>query len=84
MQKPFAVQNLGKYERQLWQVAEFGEKAEARTAAYRHFILDLYKATPLDGYLWIHGYGYGYGYGPAAGAAMTFPLCAIPCCTPML
>jgi len=26
--KPFIVQNLGKYERQLWQVAEFGEQVD--------------------------------------------------------
>ena len=28
--KPFVVQNLGKYERQLWQAAEFGEDARPR------------------------------------------------------
>ena len=44
-----SVQNLGKYERQLWQAAEFGESATARTAAYRTFILDLYRATPING-----------------------------------
>jgi len=32
---PFVVQNLGKYERQLWQESEFGESATARTSAYR-------------------------------------------------
>jgi len=53
--RPFVVQNLGKYERQLWQSAEFGESAAARTAAYREFILDLYNATPLSGYSWLHG-----------------------------
>lgn len=53
--RPFIVQNLGKYERQLWQAAEFGDKAEARTSVYRRFILDLYKAKPIEGYLWIHG-----------------------------
>jgi adenine-specific DNA-methyltransferase len=53
--KPFVVQNLGKYERQLWQAAEFGESATARTAAYRSFILDLYHATPVSGYAWLHG-----------------------------
>ncbi len=50
--RPFVVQNLGKYERQAWQVAEFGEGAELR---YRRFILDLYKAQPLSGYVWLHG-----------------------------
>lgn len=53
--RPFLVQNLGKYERQLWQAAEFGEAAQARVASYRRFILDLYKATPVSGYSWLHG-----------------------------
>lgn len=52
---PFEVQNLGKYERQLWQESEFGSDAEARTVAYRKLILDLYKATSLEGSAWIHG-----------------------------
>ena len=53
--RPFVVQNLGKYERQLWQAAEFGESAASRTAAYRSFILGLYGATPINGYSWLHG-----------------------------
>jgi len=53
--RPFIVQNLGKYERQLWQEAEFGESATTRTAAYRTFILDLYHATPVAGFSWLHG-----------------------------
>jgi len=53
--KPFIVANLGKYERQLWQTGEFGEKAEAASGAYRKFILELYKAKPIEGYLWLHG-----------------------------
>lgn len=53
--KPFIVQNLGKYERQKWQEVEFGEQAEARQNAYRAFLLDLYKARPLTGYLYLHG-----------------------------
>jgi len=52
---PFEVQNLGKYERQIWQLAEFGETAEARTSAYRAFILDLYQAQQVNGYAWLHG-----------------------------
>ena len=52
---PFVVQNLGKYERQLWQEAEFGASADARTHAYRRFILDLYKARPIEGHAWLHG-----------------------------
>ena len=53
--RPFIVQNLGKYERQLWQEAEFGESATARTAAYRQFILGLYHAKAITGYAWLHG-----------------------------
>jgi DNA modification methylase len=53
--KPFIVQNLGKYERQVWQAAEFGEEAEAKTQAYRRFILELYHAQPITGYTWLHG-----------------------------
>jgi adenine-specific DNA-methyltransferase len=53
--QPFVVQNLGKYERQVWQVAEFGDSAAARNAAYRSFILDLYHARPINGYTWLHG-----------------------------
>lgn len=60
--KPFAVQNLGKYERQAWQTAEFrtgGETAmeqqRLRETAYRKFILDLYHAMPLSGQTWLHG-----------------------------
>jgi DNA modification methylase len=60
--KPFVVQNLGKYERQQWQVAEFpangkdrlGEQRE-REDAYRKFILELYHATPVSGHVWLHG-----------------------------
>ncbi len=59
--KPFVVQNLGKYERQAWQAAEFGgpERAAAAVAAYRRFILDLYGARPLTGYAWLHGLKHG-------------------------
>lgn len=53
--KPFVLQNLGKYERQAWQVAEFGGQAESRTLNYRRFILDLYKAKLITGYSWLHG-----------------------------
>jgi DNA modification methylase len=53
--KPFIVQNLGKYERQLWQTAEFGDKAEATQLSYRRFILNLYNAQPVEGYTWLHG-----------------------------
>jgi DNA modification methylase len=60
--KPFVVQNLGKYERQAWQTAEFRpegaaalEEQRLREAAYRKFILDLYHAKQLSGQPWLHG-----------------------------
>lgn len=60
--KPFIVQNLGKYERQVWQVAEFPangkdhlEEQREREAAYRRFILDLYHAKSITGHSWLHG-----------------------------
>jgi DNA modification methylase len=60
--QPFIVQNLGKYERQAWQVAEFPangkdhlEEQREREAAYRKFILDLYHAYPITGHAWLHG-----------------------------
>lgn len=53
--QPFIVQNLGKYERQLWQQDEFGPKSAERIAAYTKFILDLYHAQPLTGFTWLHG-----------------------------
>lgn len=53
--KTFVIQNLGKYERQVWQTAEFGPERDARVSAYTNFILALYNAQPLSGYLWLHG-----------------------------
>jgi len=60
--KPFVVQNLGKYERQQWQVAEFPsngknrlEEQRERETAYRKFILELYHGTPVSGHVWLHG-----------------------------
>jgi len=59
--RPFMVQNLGKYERQLWQTGEFGkgEEAKLKDAAVRHsytnFILKLYQAKPIQGFSWLHG-----------------------------
>jgi hypothetical protein len=55
--RPFVVQNLGKYERQAWQAAEFGgaERAAQVVGAYRRFILDLYGARAITGYNWLHG-----------------------------
>lgn len=53
--RPFLIQNLGKYERQVWQHSEFGEAAAAKVSAYRRFILQLYHAEPVSGYAWLHG-----------------------------
>jgi len=60
--KPFVVENLGKYERQIWQVAEFPangrnrlEERREREVAYRNFILDLYHAKSISGHTWLHG-----------------------------
>lgn len=59
--RPFIVQNLGKYERQAWQAAAFGEPEKrgdgetARLRAYTEFILRLYNAKPVQGYTWLHG-----------------------------
>jgi len=55
--KPFVVQNLGKYERQAWQAAEFAslEDQREREIRYRKFILELYHAEPVNGHTWLHG-----------------------------
>ena len=55
--KPFVVQNLGKYERQAWQATEFSDPTQRANVQlrYRNFILQLYHATPIDGYTWLHG-----------------------------
>jgi DNA modification methylase len=54
--RPFVVQNLGKYERQVWAGAEFGDnQAAERQRAYIEFILKLAQATPFNGYNWLHG-----------------------------
>src|SRR5439155_24579731 len=60
--RPFIVQNLGKYERQLWQTGQFAkegpetpEQAGQRHGAYIDFILKLYGATPIGGRAWLHG-----------------------------
>lgn len=55
--KPFVVQNLGKYERQAWQSSEFPNQQDKATQekAYRNFILELYRAEPVKGFVWLHG-----------------------------
>jgi len=65
--RPFVVQNLGKYERQVWQAAEFANGLEAdkriqadMRQAYRDFILKLYGARGIAGYVWLHGLKNGW------------------------
>jgi adenine-specific DNA-methyltransferase len=55
--KPFIVQNLGKYERQQWMESEFANPNNRLSLekSYKHFIMDLYHAKPLNGYIWLHG-----------------------------
>lgn len=59
--RPFVVQNLGKYERQIWQTEQFkahGEDPGAKASQQREyiqFIIDLYHAKPLNGHTWLHG-----------------------------
>jgi len=54
--RPFEILNLGKYERQLWQVKTFTGKDESEIIAeYLAFILKLYGAEPVSGFSHIHG-----------------------------
>jgi SAM-dependent methyltransferase len=53
--QPFVIQNLGKYERQVWQTAEFGADAAEVIRQYRQFILDLYHADRVENTAWLHG-----------------------------
>lgn len=58
--KPFEVLNLGKYERQYWQGATFGDKkdktvTERALYEYLAFILKLYGAQPVSGLTHLHG-----------------------------
>jgi adenine-specific DNA-methyltransferase len=55
--KPFIVQNLGKYERQQWMESEFSNPKNRISIekSYKHFIIDLYYAKPLEGYTWLNG-----------------------------
>ncbi|MBW6480293.1 MAG: site-specific DNA-methyltransferase [Bacteroidales bacterium] len=54
--KPFEILNLGKYERQFWQVKAFGKKDEKQAMyEYLAFILKLYGAEPITGSSHIHG-----------------------------
>ena len=54
--RPFEILNLGKYERQFWQVKAFGRKDEKQAMyEYLAFILKLYGAEPIVGSSCIHG-----------------------------
>ncbi len=61
--RPFLIQNLGKYERQMWQAGEFtgdGDSASNQQSMvalknYTSFLLGLWGATPVSGSAWIHG-----------------------------
>jgi DNA modification methylase len=57
--KPFEVLNLGRYERQYWQGATFGNsnKSVTEQALYEYlaFMLKLYGAQPLPGLAYLHG-----------------------------
>jgi DNA modification methylase len=56
--RPFEVLNLGRYERKYWQGITFGNEPkndiETALAAYVRFVLDLYKAQPVQG-THVHG-----------------------------
>lgn len=53
---PFEILNLGKYERQFWQVKAFNRKDEKQALyEYLAFILKLYGAEPIAGSSHIHG-----------------------------
>jgi DNA modification methylase len=51
----FVVQTLAQYERRAWATAEFGTDRAAAEAAYRQFILELFRADRVEGWEWIHG-----------------------------
>ena len=54
--RPFEILNLGKYERQLWQVKTFSGKDEKQVLhEYLTFVLKLYGAEPVSGFTHIHG-----------------------------
>lgn len=54
--RPFEILNLGKYERQFWQVKAFNRKDEKQALyEYLAFILKLYSAEPIAGSQFVHG-----------------------------
>jgi adenine-specific DNA-methyltransferase len=57
---PIEILNLGKYERQYWQVITFGDNAdklltERALFEYLAFVLKLYGAQPVPGLIQLHG-----------------------------
>lgn len=56
--RPFEVLNLGKYERQYWQMNVMnGQQKDERRAIfeYMEFIVKLYQAQPIQGFAHLHG-----------------------------
>ena len=56
--RPFVVQNLGKYERQVWAGAEFGERQQAAQSASARMSSSSsswLKRRRFSGYTWLHG-----------------------------
>lgn len=75
--RPFEVLNLGRYERQYWSVATFGEDLDEDGAIslleYVAFILKLYGATPMTGSQHVHGQtGDAFVHVGAVDAPVTF------------
>ena len=53
---PFEILNLGKYERQYWQIKTFNNHSAKQTLfEYLAFMLKLYGAEPISGFRYIHG-----------------------------
>lgn len=55
---PFEILNLGKYERQHWQLALSGKETTGESrkiAQYIKFIIELYRGEVIDGFKHIHG-----------------------------
>jgi len=51
IRKPFEVLNLGKYERQQWQISNLGKER----VDYIKFIVELYHAKFIEGFRFLHG-----------------------------
>lgn len=75
--RPFEILNLGKYERQLWQVKTFTGKGEKQALyEYLSFILKLYGAEPISGLSYLHGKkGIAFVYVGAVDSPVTIQEC---------